>query len=36
MYIVDGILFHEDSIIPSWRRLVVPVRLREQVLTEKS
>ena len=33
-FVVDGILYHEDAAMPSWRRLVVPVQLREQVLTE--
>ena len=33
-YVVDGILYHEDATMPSRRRLVVPVQLREQVLTE--
>ena len=33
-YVVDGILYHEDATMPSRRRLVVPIQLREQVLTE--
>ena len=31
-YVVDGISYHEDVIMPSRRRLVVPIQLRDQVL----
>ena len=33
-YIVDGILYFEDSVVPGRRRLVVPNQLRKQVLLE--
>ena len=31
-YVVDGISYHEDVIMPSKRRLAVPIQLRDQVL----
>ena len=33
-YVVDGILYHEDAIMPSRRRIVVPTQLRDAVLSE--
>ena len=33
-YVIDGILYHEDAMMPSRRRLVVPTQLRDQVLME--
>ena len=32
-YVVDGILYHEDAMMPS-RRIVVPTQLRDTVLSE--
>ena len=33
-YILDGVLYFEDSIMPGWRRIVVPAQLKKQVLLE--
>ncbi|XP_065892078.1 uncharacterized protein [Dysidea avara] len=33
-YVVDGILYHGDAMMPSRKRIVVPTRLRDQVLSE--
>ena len=33
-YLVDGILFFEDSAVPGRCRMVVPTQLRRQVLLE--
>ena len=33
-YILDGVLYFEDSIMPGRRRIVVPAQLRKQVLLE--
>ena len=33
-YLVDGILYFEDSVIPGRRRIVVPTQLRKQLLLE--
>jgi len=33
-YVIDGIFYHEDAMMPSRRRLVLPTQLREQVLSE--
>ena len=34
-FIVDGVLYHEDTIISPRRQLVVPEKLRDQVLDEE-
>ena len=33
-YVLDGVLYFEDSIMPGWRSIVVPAQLRKQVLLE--
>ena len=29
-YVVDGILYNEDATMPSWRRLVIRLQLRDK------
>ena len=33
-YLLDGILYFEDSVVPGRRRLVVPSQLRRKLLLE--
>ena len=33
-YVIDGVLYHEDVMMPSRRRLVILTQLREQVPSE--
>jgi len=33
-YVMNGVLYFEDSIVPGQRRIVVPAQLRKQLLLE--